>query len=690
MKTYEGAHIRNVAIVGHRGTGKTSLVEAMLLHAGAVSRLGKVEDGTTVCDFEPEEIQGRMTMAPAVCFAEWKDTKINIIDTPGFADFLPEVEYALGVVEAVILVVDGVEGIQVATPRLWKAAGDHGLPVLVVVNKLEKENADGPAAIGSLCEQFEVNVVPLQLPLGKESQFAGVADLLSKRAFTYDGGNAAEGDVPRELAGQVNAYLEKVIEAAAESDDALIEKYLEDGELSDEELSAGLGAGIRARSFFPAVFVSATRNVGVDRLLDAIVALLPPPTERAAATGTDPRSEESAERRPAVDEPLSAVVFKTMADPYVGKLSLFRVLSGSVSSDSTTYNASRRQRERLGQLFAMQGKKQEPVEALRAGDIGAVAKLDATQTGDTLCDEGHQIVYPRPNIPIPVSSRSGSAASRADEEKLSNALARIAEEDTLLQYRRDPQTQELILSGMGQRHLDIVVQRLKRKFGVDVLLGEPKIAYRETIRGSARVQGRHKKQTGGRGQFGDVWVRVEPMPENEGFEFVNAVVGGSVPKQYVPAVEKGVRDAMEEGALAGYPVVGVRVILDDGSSHPVDSSELAFKLAGSLAFKKAALEARPVLLEPMVNIEVLTPDDCTGDVIGDLNGRRGRIQGMEPHGAVQAVRAQVPLAELATYDTDLTSMTGGRGSYTLEPSHYEEVPSHLAERIIEKAQKAET
>jgi elongation factor G len=690
LKTYDPTNIRNVAIVGHRGTGKTSLAEAMLAQAGAVTRLGRVEDGTTTCDFEPEEIQGQMTMALAVCFAEWKDVKINIIDTPGFADFLPEVQYAKGAVEALVMVVDAVEGVQVATTRLWRMAEESHLPVLIVINKVERENADALGTVESLREQFGANFVPLQVPLGREAQFSGVVDLVLQQAFTYEGGKAIAGEVPPDLSGQVQEMLEKVVEAAAESDDALIEKYLEGGVLSDEELAKGLADGVKRRSFFPVLFSCATKCIGVDRILDAILALLPAPMERPPLVGQDPRSQEAVERQPTTADATSAVVFKTMADPYVGKLTLFRVLSGTVSADSSLYNSSRGERERLGQLFVMQGKKQEPVAALPAGDIGAVAKLDATQTGDTLCDEGHQIVYPRPTIPMPVSSRSASAASRADEEKLSNALSRIAEEDTLLQYRRDPQTQELILSGMGQRHLDIVVQRLKRKFGVEVTLGEPKIAYRETIRGASRVQGRHKKQTGGRGQFGDVWVRFEPLPgDNQGFEFVNEVVGGAVPKQYIPAVEKGIREAMEEGVIAGYPMGGFRAILDDGSSHPVDSSELAFKLAGALAFKKGAKEARPVLLEPIVNLEVVTPEDCTGDVIGDLNGRRGRIQGMEPQGSITIVRAQVPLAELAAYDADLTSMTGGRGSYTMEPSHYEEVPSHLAERIIAQAQKAE-
>ncbi len=689
MKTYEPGAIRNVVIVGHQGAGKTSLAEAMLFDAGATSRLGRVEDGTTVCDFEPEETEAQMSMSLALCFAEWSQAKINIIDAPGFSDFLPQVHHALGAVEAFVLVVDAVEGVQVVTTRLWKMAQDHNLPVLIVVNKLDKENTDGLATVDSIREQLDANVVPLQVPLAAGSSFDGVVDLLSGKAFTYQDGTATECEIPGDLKAQVDELTEKVVEAAAESDDALIEKYLEGEALTDEELAKGLADGVSRRSFFPAVFVSATDNIGVDRLLSTIIALVPPPTARPPLTGRDPRSDEEVQRPPSADEPFSAMVFNTMADPYVGKLTMFRVLSGSVSSDSTTYNSTRQKRERLGQLFAVQGKKQEPVEMLPAGDMGAVAKLDVTQTGDTLADEAHPIVYPPPALPIPLSSRSAHAASRADEEKLSNALARLAEEDTLMQYRRDPQTQELIISGMGQRHVDIVVKRLKRKFGVDVTLGEPKVAYRETIRGNARVQGRHKKQTGGHGQFGDVWLRVEPLPDNEGFEFVSEITGGAVPKQYIPAVEKGVRETMEQGVLAGYPVTGVKVTLDDGSYHPVDSSELAFKLAASLAFKKGVMEAQPVLLEPIVNLEVIVPDDCTGDVIGDLNGRRGRIQGMEPQGSLQVVRAQVPLAEIATYDADLTSMTGGRGSYTFEPSHYEEVPSHIAERIIAQAEKAE-
>jgi len=689
LKTYEPGAIRNVVIVGHQGAGKTSLAEAMLFDAGATDRLGKVDDGTTVCDFEPEETEARMSMSLALCFAEWNDAKINIVDAPGFSDFLPQVHHVLGVVEAFVLVVDAVEGVQVGTTRLWKMAQEHELPVLIVVNKLDKENTDGLATINSIREQLDANVVPLQVPLGGEPSFHGVVDLLSAKAFTYQDGNATECEIPAELKAQVDEMTEKVIETAAESDDALIEKYLEGETLTDEELSKGLADGVRQRSFVPAVFASATSNVAVDRVLNVILALLPPPTARPPLTGRDPRSDEEVQRQPSPDDPFSAMVFNTMADPYVGKLTIFRVLSGSVSSDSTAYNATRQERERLGQLFAVQGKKQEPVAMLSTGDMGAVAKLSVTQTGDTLADEANPVVYPPPALPIPVSSRSAHAASRADEEKLSNALARLAEEDHLMQYRREPQTQELIISGMGQRHVDIVVKRLKRKFGVEVTLGEPKVAYRETIRGSARVQGRHKKQTGGHGQFGDVWLRVEPLPDNEGFEFVSEITGGAVPKQYIPAVEKGVREAMEQGVLAGYPVTGIKVTLDDGSYHPVDSSELAFKLAASLAFKKAIMQAKPVLLEPIVNLEVITPDDCTGDVIGDLNGRRGRIQGMEPQGSLQLVRAQVPLAEVATYDADLTSMTGGRGSYTFEPSHYEEVPSHIAERIIAQAEKAE-
>ncbi len=678
--------IRNLVLLSHQGAGKTSLAEAMLYLGGATDRLGKVEDGTTVCDFDPEEKARQVSIMPALAQMEWQGYKINLLDTPGYMDFAPEAELCVTVADAAVLVIDGVAGIEVQTDRVLKWAQARELPVVVFVNKLDKEHSSFESVVEALAEQLKLMPVPMTLPLGQEGEFEGFVDPLVGKAYVPEGKQVTERDVPAELADQVEAAREKLVEAAAAADEDLMLKYLEDEPLTEEELQQGLRSAIRAREFVPVLCGSATRVIGASALLEVVVKYLPSPLEAPAREGKNPKTEES-ETRSAAEGPLAASVFKTLSDPYAGRLSLFRVWSGSLSANSSVWNATKNEREKVGQLFFVQGGKQEGTPEVVAGDMGAVPKLAATGTGDTLCDPGHPIQIALTPPPEAFYSASLHAASRADEEKLTTALSRLAEEDFGFSWRRDPDTGELIASGLGQLHLEIAMSRLRRQFGVECKLGTPKIAYRETLRGRARVQGRHKKQTGGRGQFGDVWIRVEPLERGAGFEFVDEVVGGSVPRNYIPAVEKGIIEAMKTGVLAGYPMVDLRVTLDDGSSHPVDSSEIAFKLAAGIALRKAAQEASPVLLEPVVDLEVTTPEDVMGDIIGDLNGKRGRIQGVDPAGAMQTVHALVPLAELSNYGADLRSLAQGRATYTMKFSHYEEVPPHLTEQIVAAAKR---
>lgn len=649
MSGEEISKIRNIAIVAHGGAGKTTLTEAMLFDAGATPRLGRVEDGTTVTDFDEDEMKRRMSVSSALAFCEWKGYKLNLIDTPGASIFLSDTRNCLRVVDGALVVVSSVSGVKVQTEKVWAYAEADGLARVIYVNKMDQEQADFSRALEDIRKNLCATATPIQLPIGAQASFAGVIDLLRMKALIYQDertGKYSEGEIPSDLRPKVEQCRTALVEAVADSDDRLLEKYLEVGVLSYEELKAGLRRAVTGGRIAPVLCGSALKNIGVHSLLDLLTELVPSPADRDPLAGVDPRSGERLIRECRDDAPLSALVFKTLVDPYAGKINLFRVYSGTLSSDSGIYNATKGSKERIGQVVLLRGKNQVPVPAIGAGDLGAVMKLKETGTGDTLCDERNPIVLETVGIPSPIIEYAIMPKTRGDEDKMSVGLHRLREEDPSLQIRRDPQTKEIILAGMGKAHLEIAVDRLKRKFGLEIQMKTPRVPYKETIHGRTEVQGRHKKQTGGHGQYGDCWIRLEPLPRGAGYEFVNQIVGGAIPKQYIPAVEKGVVEAMEEGSLAGYPVVDVRVTLYDGSYHSVDSSEMAFKIAGSLAFKKGILQANPTLLEPIMTVEVMVPDECMGDVIGDLNSKRGRVMGVEAKGKAQIIKAQVPLAEV--------------------------------------------
>jgi elongation factor G len=680
--------IRNVGVVGHGGVGKTSLVEAMLFTAGAVNRLGRIEDGTTTCDFDPDEVKRQISINTAVAYCDWKGHRINLVDTPGYGDFIADARAGLRVVEAAVVVVDAVAGVQVQTEKVWKFASEYGLPRAVVINRLDRERADFFRTLEALGRRLKVRPVPLHLPIGEESGFQGFVDLVKVRAITLADGKPREGDVPAALADQVKEHREKLIEAAAETDDDLLAKYLEEGSLGEAEMLKALRVGIAGGKLVPVLAAAATKMIGAAALLDLIVESFPSPLDRGEASGTDLKTKQPAARAADPKAPVTALVFKTLSDPHVGKLSLFRVFSGTLKSESTLSNPLRSAKERMSHVSWLMGKTSKNVETLGPGEIGVVAKLKETLTGDTLSDEGQPFELPRITFPEAAISFAIQPKSRGDEDKISNALARIAEEDPTVHYHFDPETKQLLVSGVGNLHVEMVVERMKRKYNVDVSLLPPRIPYKETVKGRAEGQGKYKKQTGGRGQYGDTWLRVEPLQRGGGFEFVDDIFGGAIPRNYIPSVEKGVRDCMKRGILAGYPVVDLKVTLYDGSYHDVDSSDMAFQIAASMGLQKVFVDAQPILLEPIMNVEVTTPADTAGDVIGDLNSRRGRIVGMEPTGETAAVRAQVPMSEMLTYEPSLRSMTGGRGGYSMEFSHYEELPAFLAERVIKEA-KAE-
>jgi elongation factor G len=686
VKRYASDRIRNVAIAGHGGTGKTTLVEAMLFASKAIDRLGRIEDGTTTTDFDPEEIRRKITVNAALAPLEWQEHKVNLLDTPGYPDFFGEVVGALRAVESVIVCVDAVAGVEVQTDKIWAQAENERGSRIIVVTRLDRENAAFARVLDRLQGRFGRRVVALQWPIGSEGSTSGVVDLVEMRAYGESGPVPPE-KVPEDVKDAAAAARERLVEAVAETDDSLTETYLERGELDAEALARGLRAGVRSGAVVPVLCTAASRGLGAAALLDAIVRLLPSPADRPPVTA---QTAKGGQVTLAADPSgmLAAQIFKTMADPYVGKLSYFRVFSGALNSDSQVWNASKGKTERVGQLFLLRGKHQEPAPSVPAGDIGAVAKLAETATGDTLTEKDRAVILPQIEFPRPAIAMAIQPKSKADEDKLSTALARLLEEDHTLSVQRANEMKQTVISGMGESHLEIVADRLRRKFGVDVALSTPRVAYRETVRGHARVQGKYKKQTGGRGQYGDCWIEMDPRPRGEGYEFVDKIFGGSIPRQYVPAVEKGVKESMDEGIVAGYPVVDLRVTVVDGSYHDVDSSEMAFKIAASMAFKKAMQEARPVLLEPVLSVAVRVPDEQMGDIIGDLNSKRGRIQGMEPMGdGTTVVRAQVPMAEMLRYASDLRSLTGGRGTFQQEFSSYEEVPAHIAERVIAEARK---
>jgi elongation factor G len=693
MKRPETAKIRNIALVAHGGAGKTTLTEALLFSAGATTRLGRVEDGTTITDFDEDEIRRKISISTAIAWAEWRGHKVNLVDTPGFAAFLADARNALRVVDGAVVVVGATDGVKVQTAKVWSTATALELPRLVYLSKMDKERADFGRALEDVKKNLSPAAVPVQVPIGQEASFAGVVDLVRMRAlrFTPDGpGKPTEEDVPaavRELAERHRAAL---MEAVAEADDRLLEKYLESGELTEAEMHEGLLRGIREQKLFPVLCGAPSRNLGVTPLLDLIVEAFPSPLDRPPAEGTDAKGGGAVRCEIKDDAPLAALVFKTIADPFAGKVTMFRIYSGTMTSDSTVLNPGKGAKERIGQLLLLRGKQQTSVEALGAGDIGAVVKLKETGTGDSLCDERSPVRLPEITFPAPVISFAAEPKAKGDEDKMSTAFGRLREEDPTIQIRYDPQTKETVVSGMGRAHVEILAERLKRKFGVEVILKTPRVPYKETIKARVReVQGRHKKQTGGRGQFGDCWIHMEPLPRGGGFEFSNQIVGGAIPRNFIPAVEKGVVEAMERGAIAGHQVVDLKVILYDGSTHPVDSSEMAFKLAGRLAFRKAMTQAKPTLLEPIMTVEVVAPAECMGDIVGDLNSKRGRVLGIDAKGRNQAVKANVPLAEMLEYDSRLRSITGDRGDYSMEFSHMEEVPAHIQEKIIAEAKPVE-
>jgi len=689
VKVYESKDIRNVGVVGHGDSGKTTLTAGLLFTAGATNRLLRVDEGNTITDFDEEEIQRKITISTAIAVAEWKKTKINILDTPGYNIFINDTRGALVAADAAIVVVDGVAGVEVQTEKVWAFADQFKLPRAVVVNKLDRDRADFARALASVQENFGRTAVPIHLPIGSEREFKGIVDLIRMRAFTYTpggDGKGKEGDIPAQYAGEAQTAHEALVEMVAEGNDAYMEEFFEKGTLPVDHILDGMRTGIREMRIFPVMCAASNLNIGTDLILDLIVDDMPNPTERGEITAFVNGTEA---HRPIAESGLaSAYVFKTTADPFAGRINFFRVDTGIVKNDANLQNVNKNSTERLAHLSSPNGKTLQPITELHAGDIGAVAKLKDTLTGDTLAEKGFDITYPPVKLPEPSIAFAIEAKSRNDEDRMGNAVHRILEEDQSLRFYRDPQTREFLLAGSGQQHVEIVVSRLKKRYGVDVTLKAPKIPYRETIRGRADVQGRHKKQTGGHGQFGDCWIKMEPLPRGSNFQFANEIFGGSIPKNFIPAVEKGIVDAAANGYLAGYPMVDFKVTVYDGSYHDVDSSELAFKLAARKAFKAAMLEAKPALLEPIMNAEIQAPVEYAGDLMGDLNSRRGRISGMDTKGATQFIRAQVPMSEMLNYQSDLTAMTQGRASFTMEFDHYDYVPQLQADKVIAAAKAA--
>jgi elongation factor G len=687
LKKYKVEQIRNVILLGHGGCGKTMLAEAMLFSAKAIDRFGKVDEGNSTMDHDHEEIRRKISIGTSMAPLEYKEHKVNLLDTPGFFDFVGEVKGALRAVDAACLVVCAVSGVEVGTEKAWNNAEEQNLPRMIVINKMDRENANFSNVVKTLREKFGNNIIPVQVPIGSADKFQGVVDILKNQAYVLEGGKMVEKPVPEDLADTIEEYKMMLMESVAENDDSLLSKYLEGEELTQAELLSGARKGTISGKLVPVLAGSSLKVVGIPNILDVAVDFLPSPADRGEMGGVNPNTKAEEKRKPADSDPFSALVFKTMADPFVGKLTLFRVFSGVIKSDSQIYNASKGANERIGQLFIIKGKTQEPTPELGAGDIGAVAKLQETVTGNTLSEKEKPIVYEPINFPKPKLSLAVEPKAKGDEDKIGTGLARLMEEDLTFSVHKDPITHEIVASGMGDLHIEVITSKLHKKFGVEVNLKTPKISYKETIKGTIKIEGKHKKQSGGRGQYGHVWLELSPLPSGGDFEFVDKVFGGSVPRNYIPAVEKGVRETMERGVLSGCPVVDIRVTLLDGSYHAVDSSEMAFKIASSQAFKKGFMEAKPILLEPIMNVEVKVPEEFMGDIIGDLNKKRGKILGMEPDGKYQIVRSLAPLAELFKYAIDLRSMTQGRADFTTTFDHYEEVPAQLAETIIAEAKK---
>jgi len=685
MGKYDTAKIRNLGIIAHGGAGKTSLSEAILYNAGMIDRLGRVDDGTSTMDFEPEEIKRKISITSSLDHCEWDGHSIHLVDTPGYGDFIADTRACMRALDCAVVILSAISGVKVQTEEVWSWANEFEIPRIAFVNKMDRERANFLRAIDDMEKALKARGVAIQIPMGAEDSFEGVIDLIRMKACRYDGdlsGNCSEIEIPAEYLDEATRLREQMVETVAEAYDALTEKYLETGDLTEEEILDGLRVGTMRNTFTAVLCGSATANIGVKQLLDAICAYLPSPLDRTKAVGTNPKTEALEERAPSEAEPFSALVFKTTSDPYTGKISIFRVYSGVLNSDSTVFNASKGVDERIGQIYELEGKKQKAIKQAVAGDIVAVAKLKETVTGDTLCDAARPIVYEPAPLLQPVISYAIEPKTKNDEDKIHSALHKMIEEEPTLESHRDEQTKEFIISGMGQVHLDVIVEKMKRKFNVEVVLKTPKVPYLETIRASAKVQGKYKKQSGGRGQYGDCWIEMSPMPRGEGYLFEDKIVGGVIPRQYIPAVDKGIQEASLEGFLAGYPVVDFKVALYDGSFHTVDSSEMAFKIAGSMAFKKAMEMCKPVLLEPIMNVKITVPDENMGDVIGDINSRRGKVVGVEPKANSQIIRTVVPMSEVLAYSNDLRSMTSDRGLFSMEFSHYEEVPSHLMQKII--------
>jgi len=691
VKVYETKDIRNVGIVGHGHCGKTSVVAGLLFAAGATSRLTRVDEGNTITDHDEEEIQRKLSIATSIASIEWKKTKINLLDTPGFNLFTNDAYATLVAADALVIVVDAVAGVQAITEKMWAYADERGLPRAIVINKLDRERASFERTMESIHERFGRSAVPIHLPIGNEKDFTGVVDLVHMKAHTFvpDGdGKSQMGEIPASHADAAKQAHEELVELVAEGKDDLMAEFFEQGTLPEEHIVAGLDEEMRKDLVFPVLCMSGLHDVGSDRLLDLIVEAFPSPLDRPAAKVMINGVE--AERECSDSGPVAAYIFKTTADPFAGRISYFKVLSGVVKNDANLFNVKRESSERLAHIGAPLGKTIQPVGELHAGDIGAVGKLKESLTGDTLTDKASPVVFPAVKVPEPSIAFAVEAKSRNDEDRMGNALHKLLEEDLSLRFYRDPQTRDFLVAGTGQQHVEIAVSRLKKRYGVDVTLKPPRIPYRETIRGNADVQGRHKKQTGGHGQFGDCWIRMEPLPRGGGFEFANEVFGGAIPKNYIPAVEKGILETAERGFLAGYPMVDFKVTVYDGSYHDVDSSELAFKLAARKAFRAAMATAKPSLLEPVMNVEIQAPVEFAGDLMGDLNGRRGRISGMETQGATQILRAHVPMSEMLSYQSDLTSMTQGRASFAMEFDHYDYVPQPQAEKIVAASKAART
>jgi elongation factor G len=690
VRVYEGANIRNVAVVGHGHAGKTSLISAMLYASGATPRFGRVDEGSAITDYDDEEIARKMSIGASLAYLEWDKTKINVVDTPGFNMFVHEAKMVLPVVDAAIVVVDGVAGVEVVTQRVWSYCEEFQTPRLIVASRMDRERADAERVLESLTNAFGRSVVPLEMPIGREKGFSGVVDLVRMKAYAYElGGNGKgkETEIPADMKDRVQEAHEKLVELVAEGNDALLEEFFEKGTIPEQDLIPALHNAIREDKLFPVIFGSGLGNIGADRVMDFIVDYTPAPSEHewvqgeaaSSSNGEPPRRHESDA------EPASLYVFKTVSDAFAGRISYFKVFSGVVKNDVTLQNFSRNSSEKLAHIAIMQGKTSVPVQELHAGDIGTVAKLKDTLTGDTLGDKAAPIQYPRVQLPEPAITFAIEPKTRADEDKLGPGIHKLMEEDAMLRFFRDPQTKEFLIAGTGQQHIEVVVSKLKKRYHTEVNLKAPKVPYRETIRGKADVQGKHKKQTGGHGQYGDCKIKMEPLPRGEEFEFVNDIFGGAIPKNFIPPVEKGIRDAAARGYLAGYPVVDFRVILYDGSYHDVDSNDLSFQMAGRIAFRKAMEQAKPTLLEPVMAVEITVPDEFAGTIMGDLNSRRGRIQGMDNKGGNTVVKAEVPMAEMLTYGVDLTSMTQGRGSFSMEMNHYDVMPGQLQEKIVEKA-----